>query len=127
MIYQLANELEEYFKREFNYKRIRPRINFVSHTICFRTVKIDVYLRYRVEKEKLIIARLGFKRNIRQGHGTNFLKLLCTLSSKFNYNTIELEQTNEASSQFAKKFGFVEYEPNQWKVEVVELNKIFFC
>ncbi|WP_232605654.1 hypothetical protein [Photobacterium phosphoreum] len=57
----------------------------------------------------------------KSGHGTDLLKFLVKIADKYEISRIGIEQTNEESSVFAEKFGFINFQRDCWIVNIAEL------
>lgn len=110
-------ELKEYLMKEFNYKRLYCSV--CNATLCYNTVKIDLYIRWQPNSkiwkdDTLVIARIGFQEK-RKGHGTDLLNFIVSLGDKYNYKKIVIECANDNSSGFARHHGFQQVEnTNNW-------------
>ena len=121
---KFMDELNSYLMKRFNYKSAPIKYPNFS-TLRAQRVAFDIYLRLppvaRVTSEQtLIIARISFKKR-RIGHGRSLLNFLAHQSIKYNYDYIAIEQTNNNSSEFAKKLGFTEIDKKNWVIKVAKL------
>jgi len=104
--------LQEYLKERFSYRRLEIDSGLVN-TLCIRTVKLDIYLRFAFEEEQswpkntVVIARIGFKKT-RLGHGDHFIRFIESLASEFEISHIAIESCNAKSYAFSRKYGFVD-------------------
>lgn len=111
-IEDIANDLNCYIVEHFKYKHTKLSISRPNVHVYRK--KIDLYIRYKIEwrnrKNVLVIARIGFKAQLK-GHGTNFLKFLCQIAQKHKYSYIGIECANSNAQAFGIRFGFKIIEP----------------
>ncbi|MCD9464536.1 hypothetical protein CJF25_16350 [Photobacterium phosphoreum] len=84
-----------------------------------------MYFRFRREShcwktDTFVIAVIEFF-HPKSGHGTDLLKFLVKIADKYEISRIGIEQTNEESSVFAEKFGFINFQRDCWIVNIAEL------
>ncbi|TMP27713.1 hypothetical protein CWB99_13550 [Pseudoalteromonas rubra] len=118
------DELHAYLKARFRYKKAMGKVNALNHkTISIDRSRVSMYLRYKSgyhNESQLVIARLAFKEQ-RQGHGSDLLRFLCTVSGRYGIRSIALEQTNINSSAFASRLGFKEVVEKYWVISTEAL------
>ncbi|WBS73154.1 hypothetical protein PF438_09565 [Elizabethkingia meningoseptica] len=128
---KILDEINEYLKNRFNYKRKFAHFGILSKIIVAQSRKFDIYLRLfdgaaPERPNTIIIARIGFC-SVRKGNGSDFLKFMFEIAVKYGFSFIEIENCNEESKCFAKRFGFsniIEYHES-YRIEVKELGLKF--
>lgn len=109
LIDEFCDDLNDYLKDRFKYKRNQARHRI--HTINVLTRKVGLYIRFnaltwkKTSKITLVLALLRFKRT-REGEGTNLLKFLLEKQSKYGYEEIGIEECNDNAKAFARKLNF---------------------
>ncbi|OPC06982.1 hypothetical protein BAS09_18265 [Elizabethkingia ursingii] len=124
---RILDEINEYLQTRFSYKRKFAHFGISSNIVVANSRKFDIYLRLFDETaterpNTIIIARIGFH-SMGKGNGTDFLKFLLKIAVKYSFVFIEIENCNEDSKRFAKRFGFnkiIEYHES-FRIEVKEL------
>lgn len=127
-IYQLIEEVDLYLRKRYNYKKKVAYRGLSPLTIKAEMKKFEIYLRYFDENNDypngtIVIARINFLRQ-RKGEGTMFLRFLYEISTKFNIQRVEVEETNEESAAFSEKLGFRK-KPNSNNYEI-DIQKLGF-
>lgn len=122
----LCEEFNVYLMNRFGYKRKPATHN--RKTITARFKKFDLYFRYRQasgpwDESTFVLARIGFE-EVRQGHGTDLVSFIVSISRKYNISRIGIEESNENSSAFAAALGFHEIYKNHWIVETSNLKQL---
>lgn len=121
---EFKDELNLYLMKRFNYKTT-PIKYARFNTLNAKRAAFDIYLRlppvpHKISEQTLVVAKLSFRKE-RIGHGRSLLKFLAQQATKYNYDYIAIEQTNENSSEFAKKLGFEKIDEKNWVIEVADL------
>lgn len=107
-IAEFANDLNRYVKREFSYRKNFAEISRISNTILVQSVRVHLYLRYKVAcypGDSVVIARIAFAEQ-RSGRGRDFLHFLVSIADRYGLKHVVIESANEASAAFARKYGF---------------------
>ena len=128
---KILQAINEYLMAKFGYKT--PPVYFSTSDVTisnhFKRKKINLHLRLIREgggfwqSDTLVIARIGFRKE-RKGYGRDFLQFLSELASNNGFRFIGIENTNTASSQFAKKLGFTSHKNSERDYVVVVENLI---
>ncbi|DAB38853.1 MAG: hypothetical protein A2023_07210 [Sulfuricurvum sp. GWF2_44_89] len=122
-----CEDLNSYLKTMFKYKKNYSHA--IDATICAYSKKFDIYLRwngvyYSTKFPKnLTIARIGFYKE-RKGYGKALLCFLIECSSKYQFDYIVIEATNEKSASFAHKFGFQKIDDEDGRNFVIAINDL---
>ena len=122
---EIRKEIDSYLMKRFGYRRSLVSLTPDNIVTTRRNSRIDLYLRIRrVESlfppDCLIIARIGFSLE-RIGHGTHFIRFLSEIAVKYSFTHIGIESTNEKSSSFAEKLGFLSIDGSNYVVSVENL------
>lgn len=122
-------EIDTYLMKRFGYRSSLVSLTTDNIVTTRRNSRIDLYLRIRrVESlfppNCLIIARIGFSIE-RIGHGTHFIQFLSEIAIKYGFTHIWIESTNEKSSSFAEKLGFLSIDGSNYVVSVENLKSNF--
>ena len=126
---EIREAIDSYLMERFKYRRSLLYLNTENVIVCRRISRVNLYLRIRRKEslfppDCLIIARLGFKKE-RIGHGSHFVRFLAEIALKYDFRYIGLESTNEKSSSFAKKLGFLSIDGSNYVVSVENLIDYF--
>ncbi len=114
--------------KRFSYKK-KPAYVSMWNITAYRK-RFDIYIRYKPsfgcwDKNTLVIARIHFYQT-RKGHGASLLKFLCEVAEKYDIAKIAIEQENENSENFAKRYGFQEFVERQWIIDIEVLKNNLF-
>ena len=108
---EFISALEVFLKQQFNY-RTQVCQKGLGPTVMASRHAVALYVRYKpahfaVDFDRpIVITRMGFHKT-RHGHGRALLSFLVEQAEKFGLGSVVLESTNEESSAFAQKFGFI--------------------
>jgi hypothetical protein len=122
-----CQDLNSYIKTMFKYKRDYSYA--IDANICAFARKFDIYLRWngvyfsKNFPKNLTIARIEFYKK-RQGYGKAFLDFLIECSSKYQFDYLIIEATNEKSASFAYKFGFQKIDDEDGRNFVIAINDL---
>ena len=122
---EIQKEIDTYLMKRFGYRHSLVSLTPDNIVTTRRTTRVDLYLRIRRVKslfppDCLIIARIGFSME-RIGHGTHFVRFLSEIAVKYGFTHIGIESTNEKSSSFAEKLGFLSIDCSNYVVSVENL------
>lgn len=124
MIHEFCSDLNLFLINQFNYKK--PPAKVYLNTITAYRKKVDLYIRFKIEtiiwkNDTLVLARIAFEKK-QKGNGRKLLSFLVNHAKKYGYQKIGIEQANEASSMFARKYGFQnQSQEKHWIVTVENL------
>ena len=121
---EFCNDLNCYLMETYGYKR-QPAYLTPDNCIGANRKAFKIYLRCKPTQEvgwgvnTLVIAQIGFYKQ-RIGNGSSFLKFLVKMSAKYGFKNIGIEAAiNEKIVNFAKKYGFVNYQrDSDWIVSI---------
>ena len=119
----LCKDLNYYLKKKYNYQTNPATCN--KRTIDARRKFFKLYFRFRInnyrwEADTLVIANISFYKQ-RSGNGTDLLKFLVNLAAKYEITKIGIEETNSNSSAFARRFGFKNFNREDWIIGIPDL------
>ncbi|TFD96307.1 GNAT family N-acetyltransferase [Dysgonomonas capnocytophagoides] len=125
----IRQEIDNYLMERFKYRLSLVYLTPDNIVTTRRNSRIDLYLRIRkVESifppDCLIIARISFRKEL-VGHGTHFVHFLTEIAVKYGFKYIGLETTNEKSSSFAQKLGFLSIDDSNYVASVEDLFSYF--
>jgi hypothetical protein len=106
-VLNFSDVITEYLKTRFSCK-VRRKID--RQRIFLEANDLDLMFRYKFTSSvsldnNLVIARIEFPEE-RRGHGTNLLKKVANMASKYGIENITIESVNNKSRSFAEKLGF---------------------
>ena len=120
--------LEKFLRTRFKYKT-QLTIKCLGSNIAVSRHSVELYLRFKpkhyshVVDRPIVIAKMYFSQR-KKGHGTALLNFLIDLADEFDLGSVVLESTNTASTEFAKKRGFIRHPTmrNTWQVSIENLS-----
>ncbi|PCK30446.1 hypothetical protein [Pseudoalteromonas piscicida] len=124
-IHEFNEQLNNYLKARFNYKRRVSKVTVLENKIDAWKKKVVLYIRYKPNyspylPNTLVLARIGFHQS-RKGHGTDLLKFLKQQGAQYGIEHIAVEMVNENSKAFCKASGFEEIAKEVWSIPVAKL------
>lgn len=122
--------LEAFLQERFNYKR-RLCQKGLGPTISVSCEAFILYLRFKPQHyarefdRPLVIAKMIFDKT-QCGHGTALLCFVVEQANAFDIGSVMLESTNNASSAFAQKRGFISCTEwrNTWFAPISHLRSV---